>query len=148
MSMYHYLESGLRNVWLLNGFTYHDTPYGKGVSIEDIDGLHKVLTQSLVMKPGRLAGSEIRFLRKEMELSQRSLAACLGVNIQTLAAWEKSKARIPGPADRMLRILVKGHFNNNVQVKRLIDALNDLETARHEHRIVFEESGNQWRQVA
>jgi len=148
MSMYHYTESGLRNVWLVNGFKRHTTPFGEGVSIADVQGLHQVLTQALVMKPGRLAGSEIRFLRKEMELSQRSLSTCLGVSIQTLAAWEKGKARIPGPADRMLRILVKGHFDNNVHVKQLIDTLNDLELAQHEHRILFQESGNQWRKVA
>jgi len=148
MEMYHYTESGLRNVWLRNGFTWQDTPYGQGISIDDVTGLHKTLAQELVMQSGRLSGTEIRFLRKEMELSQTALAACLGVNAQTIALWEKGKARISGPADRMLRIMVKGHFSSNVHVKRLIEALNNREQVRQENRMVFQETGSQWQQVA
>jgi hypothetical protein len=36
--MYHYTESGLDNVWLANGYTVIETPYGKGVSVRDADG--------------------------------------------------------------------------------------------------------------
>lgn len=148
MKMYHYTESGLRNVWLRNGFTVHDTPYGKGVAIEDVAGLHKALALALVLKPGKLSGTEIRFLRKEMEMSQSSLAACLGANVQTVATWEKSKAKISGPADKMLRVLVKGHFNNNVQVRKLIETLNHLDQSKNDNKMVFHELGNKWQQAA
>lgn len=148
MKMYHYTESGLRNVWLRNGFTVHKTPYGNGVAIEDVAGLHKALALALMMKPGKLSGTEIRFLRKEMEMSQVSLAACLGANVQTLATWEKGKAKISGPADKMLRIMIKGHFNNNVQVRRLIEALNNLDLAKHEGKMIFHEEGSKWQMAA
>jgi len=148
MNMYHYTESGLRNVWLMNGYIHHQTPWGDGIAIDDVEGLHEALAHYLIMKPGLLTGSEVRFLRKEMELSQRALSACLGVNTQTLATWEKNKARIPGPADRMLRVFVKGHFDQNVRVKQLIETLNDLEIPQDEGRIVFQESEDRWQQVA
>lgn len=144
MKMYHYTESGLRNVWLRNGFAAHETPYGRGVSIEDVDGLHKALALALVMKPSKLSGGEVRFLRKEMELSQSSLATSLGTSVQTVAMWEKGKARISGPADKMLRVLVKGHFNNNVHVKRLIEALNNLDLQDHDDKMIFREEGRKW----
>ena len=144
MKMYRYTESGLRNVWLRNGFAVHETPYGSGVSIEGVDGLHKALALALVMKPGKLSGAEARFLRKEMELSHSSLATSLGTSVQTVAAWEKGKAKISGPADKMLRILVKGHFNNNVHVKRLIEALNNLDLQDHEDKMVFHEEERKW----
>jgi hypothetical protein len=41
-AMYHYTESGLRNVWLENGVTRRKTAYGVATSIQDVDGLHKV----------------------------------------------------------------------------------------------------------
>lgn len=148
MKMYHYTESGLRNVWLRNGFSIHDTPYGKGVAIEDVAGLHKALALALIMKPSKLSGTEIRFLRKEMEMSQASLATCLGASAQTIAAWEKGKAKISGPADKMLRIMVKGHFNNNVHVRRMIEALNNLDLAKHEGRMIFHEEGKKWQMAA
>ena len=31
---YHYTESGLRNVWLENGYTVRQTPYGETIAIE------------------------------------------------------------------------------------------------------------------
>lgn len=145
MKMYHYTESGLRNVWLRNGFTVHKTPYGDGVSIEDVAGLHKALALSLVMKPSKLSGTEIRFLRKEMEMSQATLAGCLSANVQTVATWEKGKAKIPGPADKMLRIMAKGHFSGNVAVRKLIDAINDLDVAQHEGKLILQEEDNKWR---
>lgn len=146
--MYHYTESGLRNVWLRNGFAVHKTPYGNGVSIEHVEGLHEALAKALTLKPRKLSGTEIRFLRKEMQMAQVALAAALGVNVQTLATWEKSKAKISGPADRMLRILVKGHFNNNVHVRRLIETLNNLDEEHHEQMMIFQEEGKGWKQAA
>jgi DNA-binding transcriptional regulator YiaG len=148
MKMYHYTESGLRNVWLCNGYTVHQTPYGRGTAIEDIAGLHRVLSHTLVMKPGKLSGAEIRFLRKEMEMSQASLALSLGVNAQTLATWEKGKAKIPGPADKMLRVLTSGHYTNNVQVRKLVDTLNNLDVAEHDGKLMFEEQDRKWKLAA
>jgi hypothetical protein len=54
---YHYTESGLANVWLVNGFTRRKTKYGDGVSIRNVDELHRALAQALAIKP-RLTGNE------------------------------------------------------------------------------------------
>lgn len=40
---YHYVTSGLSNVWLKNGFSVKETEYGRSVSIHDIEGLHKAI---------------------------------------------------------------------------------------------------------
>ncbi|TRN63619.1 transcriptional regulator, partial [Pseudomonas syringae] len=40
MKMYKYKGSGLDGIFLKNGYTILETPYGEGVKIEDIDGLH------------------------------------------------------------------------------------------------------------
>ncbi len=37
--MYHYTESGLRNVYLKNGYTITKTEYGEAISIKDVAGL-------------------------------------------------------------------------------------------------------------
>ena len=75
--MYRYTEGGLTNVWLSNGFREEDTPYGKGVSIEDVEGLHRVIGMKLVKERAQLTGAEFRFLRKELGLSQAKLAGCI-----------------------------------------------------------------------
>jgi hypothetical protein len=68
--LYHYTDSGLRNVYLKNGYSIKKTPYGRGVSIHDIAGLHQLLGMELVCnKAGKLSSTEIRFLRVEMDLA-------------------------------------------------------------------------------
>jgi putative transcriptional regulator len=142
--MYHYNECGLRNVWLKNGFKRVETPYGRGVSIDAIEDLHRVIVLELVMKPSKLAATEIRFLRKEMELSQASLAMMLGVSAQTLALWEKGKSRITAPSERLLRLVVKGHFEGSVAIRKMIAMLNDLDSEQNAKRFVFTERNKRW----
>jgi putative transcriptional regulator len=79
--MYHYTECGLRNIWLANGYHVHKTPYGKGMSIEHVESLQRAIAQSLVRKAARLTGAEFRFLRKEQDLSQKSLAGLIGCTV-------------------------------------------------------------------
>lgn len=148
MKLYHYTESGLRNVYLRNGYTLHKTPYGPGVSFNDLEDLHRVLALTLVTKAGKLSGTEIRFLRKEMEMAQTALASLLGVSAQTLADWEKGKAKISGPADKLLRVAVRGHYSGNVTVRRMIDMLNSLDVDARESRMIFQEEGRGWKVAA
>src|SRR5207237_209315 len=43
--------------------------------------------------------------RVTMDKTQAELARMIGVDPQTTARWEKGKSEMPGPADRVLRIL-------------------------------------------
>src|SRR5437016_11253514 len=83
-TMYHYTESGLGNVWLKNGYVMKNTPYGEGVSIQDVEGLHKLIGTIIAKRP-KLTGKELRFLRKEMEMSQRALGELLGTSEQNIS---------------------------------------------------------------
>ena len=71
--MYHYRESGLRNVWLANGYAEQETPYGPGLAIDDLAGLHHAIARGLVAKGGKLTGAELRFLRLEMGLGAHEI---------------------------------------------------------------------------
>ena len=71
---HHYKESGLDNVYLENGYKAIETPYGTGMAVQNADGLHKAIGLWLVAQPIPLNGAELRFLRIEMELTQRDLA--------------------------------------------------------------------------
>jgi DNA-binding transcriptional regulator YiaG len=104
--MYRYTECGLRNVWLKNGYRRHKTPYGPGLSIDDIPALHRAIGLWIVGNRPRLTGAELRFLRKELDLSQKRLAEILGVEEQTVSLWER-RGRMPTLADRFLRALYR-----------------------------------------
>ena len=145
--LHHYRLSGLDYVYLVNGFQYHETEYGPGVSIEDIHGLHRAIAQDIVTDRAHLSGAEVRFLRKEMDLSQAGLAVMLGVDAQTVARWEKGQTDVTGPADRLIRILYLEHLGGNPDVRHLIDTLADLDEIEHGRRC-FEETAEGWRTAA
>jgi DNA-binding transcriptional regulator YiaG len=125
---YHYTESGLDNVYLIDGYTVHKTPYGKGVSIQNTEGLHRAIGKWLIAQPRPLNGAELRFIRTEMELTQRALAGIIGAEEQTLRLWEKKRDKfMPATAERLLRALYSEALGNNVQIKRMLEKLADLD---------------------
>lgn len=139
---YHYTESGLTNVWLANGFTLRNTKYGEGISIHDVDGLHRALARALANQP-HLTGTEVRFLRKEMGLSQRGLGELLGVSDQAVALWER-KGRLPKTADRLLRLIYVEHDKGNAPIRATIQRINDMDSANQD-RIIAEEAKGGWK---
>ena len=144
--MYHYTESGLRNIWLANGYVFHDTPYGKGVSIPDVDGLHKVIGTILANKP-KLTGCELRYMRKEIGLSQGALATLLGTSEQNISLWER-RGRIPKSSDRLMRVLYLEHIGNNVKIREWIERLNSMDQHMPEKKRQFEETAGTWKEAA
>jgi len=141
---YRYEDSGLDNIYLDNGYTIHETPYGQGVSIEDTAGLHKAIGLWLVSLPKPLNGAELRFLRLELEMTQRHLAATLGTTEQSLRLWEKNrKKRLGGPADRLLRALYSEYVGGDGSIRRMVDRLAQLDQIeRAEARLC--ETDNGW----
>jgi DNA-binding transcriptional regulator YiaG len=125
--MYHYKESGLPNVWLVNGYRVRKTPYGKAVAIEDVEGLHKSIAERLVNRPGHLAKEEFRFLRKELGLSQKNLGAVIGADEQAVARWERGVSKVDEIADRFLRALYREHKHGNARIRELVERLNALD---------------------
>jgi DNA-binding transcriptional regulator YiaG len=144
--MYHYTESGLRSVWLANGYEERRTRYGKAVAIRDIEGLHRVICRRLIATRPRLSGAEFRFIRKELDLSQAGLARILGNDPQSIALWER-KGRVPMWADRFVRALYREHAEGNAQIRALVRRLSRLEEAGSE-RITFERTGRGWKAQA
>ena len=139
---YRYTESGLTNVWLANGYTIRKTKHGEGVSIHDMDGLHRALARALSNKP-RLAGTEVRFLRKEMGLSQRGLGELLGVTDQAVSLWER-KGQLPKTADRLLRLIYVEHDRGNAPIRSTIERINDMD-AQEREQIIAEEAKSGWK---
>lgn len=140
---YHYRECGLPKVWLANGFTRHTTPYGEGVSIHDVVGLHRAIALAIVNKRETLTGPEIRFLRKELDMPQSELSDLLGVTDQTVALWERSKGRITKPAEHLLRLLYREHATGMFPVREFIRRLKERDLSE-ETGILAREDAQGW----
>lgn len=125
---YHYKMCGLDYVYLLNGFRTHETEYGEGVSIENAKDLDQTIAVTVISSLSRLRGQEVRFLRALTHLSQTELANELGIKRVTVARWEGApNTPIPGPADRVIRIVVsKVLLNNSECIEFIADVFPEI----------------------
>jgi len=146
--MFHYTSCGLPNVWLKNGFSVKKFPDGDAVSIHNLEGLHKVIGLNLVCNKKNLTATEVRFLRKELDMSQTTLATVFGVGETTIRNWENRRAKITGPAERILRLLYKEHVDGDGTVRGLVDRIADLNRHNHQAQYKFEETEDGWKQAA
>ncbi len=138
----HYTACGLDNVWLANGFTIKETKYGTGVSIEDVDGLHRLLASNLVEKEGLLTGKEFRFLRVDLGLTQQGLGKLLGdVSENAVSLWER-KDTVPAIYDHWLRMLVIAKFKGNTKVADAVQRIQSVERLVHQKYVVRGADGN------
>jgi len=131
--MYRYTESGLKNVWLVNGYRQR----GDAVAIEDSEGLHKAIGRTLARKP-RLSGPELRYLRKELGFSQIVLGGLLKVSEETVSLWER-KGRVPHAAARIVQALYLEVVDGDVKLRELVETLAQLDNKQTE-RMIFRET--------
>ena len=106
---YQYLESGLDNVILLNGFEFRQTPYGRVLTIQNVEGLHKSIAKVLVEKQAPLTGKEFRFLRLELEFSQGAMGVLCGVSERQVRNIEKSET-VSDPQNIIIRYVYKQRY--------------------------------------
>lgn len=106
----HYPECGLDDVYLLNGYEHVETAYGHGIAVKGLEELREAIALRLVRRKKVLSGKEVRFLRKQLDLTQADLGKLLGMDSQTVARWEKGQNKVNGAADRVLRLLSVEHM--------------------------------------
>jgi len=142
--MYHYTDSGLRNVWLANGYEIKQTPYGEGVAFHDLDGLTQAICLTLTDKAGELTGAEFRYVRSAgMLLSQPALGKLMGIDGQSIARWEKT-GKVPRWADKLVRLLYLAHAQGNEPINRAVERIKTVERLVKQ-RIVVQESRGHWK---
>ena len=141
----HYPDCGLDDVYLLNGYDCEETPYGNGVTVQDTDGLRAAIARDLVSRKKVLNGKEVRFLRKQMDLTQSELGRLVGLDAQSVARWEKGQRVLKkGPAELLLRVIYTGTEQGKIDPLALLRELDELDSPIREKRI-FKETSEGWR---
>ncbi len=120
---YHYVASGLPNIYLLNGVSHDDTSYGKMVTIKSLNGLHRAIGLHIIEKQEQMTGPEFRFLRKQMGLTQVELADMMQVTDQTVANYEKGTTEDFGPADAFMRMAYFFHIIPDDMRAKIVKAM-------------------------
>jgi putative transcriptional regulator len=147
---YQYTECGLDNVYLVNGFEPVETPRGKGVHIENMQGLHRAIGRFLLEERKHLSGKELRFLRHELNMTQEDLCLLVGVDVQTIARWEKGHCEVAPPADRLIRAIYKEATHGNLNIIEPLKRLAELDEILHGEdgeQLWLEEVADHWQQA-
>jgi putative transcriptional regulator len=81
-------------------------------------------------------------------MTQQLVANLLHVDVQTVARWEKGKAKteIPGPAQGMIRVLYNAKADGNREITLLLEELSELDEIIHgdDEALEFEETEEGW----
>jgi len=146
--MYHYKTCGLDNVYLVNGYDEIETAEGKAVSIHRLDDLHRAIAENIVNLPRRIQGKEFRFLRTELDMSQKAIGDLMGKKDQSIAKWEKGEQPVPQLADLTIRHLYQESIGMNSTLRSLFDVINQIDRSRQEMQMRFRENDNGWHTAA
>ena len=145
--MYHYTECGLKNVWLSNGVVTKQTPYGETTAIKNVKALHLAIGRTIAQSPEKLKGDQVRFLRTEMDWSQKRLASILAVKELTVGRWERNETKVTGPA-RMALCLLYLSYSENPEITELVDNLAALDRKVSAKELTFKIQGEEWKEAA
>jgi DNA-binding transcriptional regulator YiaG len=103
---YRFTESGLKEVILVGVELVRCGECGNEDPIlPHLDGLMQRLAQAVIEKPWRLAGSEIRFLRKYLRMTGEEFGRYISVDKFCVSKWENGHDQIGEPSDRFVRAL-------------------------------------------
>jgi DNA-binding transcriptional regulator YiaG len=140
-----YTWSGLEDIYLCSG--YDRIPVDDGtedIVIHDMDGLHRAIGHYLVTEKKTLGGKEVRFLRRQMDLTQADLGDLLRVTDQSVARWEKGENSFKGPADLLLRAVYLAHLSEKVDVRELAKELRAIDSPVSHHAIFSRRQKDGW----
>ena len=140
--LFHYTDGGLDGVWLANGFEIQDSPYGKTVAFQNVDGLTNAICDALARKPSGLTSAEFRYLRLALGLSQASLAKLMGNTENTIANWERTQ-KLPAMGDKLIRVLYQAHRNGERTVKNVVASLNFSDRLKNQ-KLILEARRGRW----
>ncbi len=104
---YTFRESGLDNI-VLCGIELIKCKHcgNEDPIIPALDDLFRTIALALVTKPYRLAGEEVRFLRKHMGLTGDGFSRLLHIDKTTLSKWENNDDPVGTQSDLAIRMMV------------------------------------------
>jgi len=146
---YHFVESGLDNVYLI-GITYRTCKKCKKQSadIPALDDLMFKNARAIIQKEAPLTGPEIRFLRKRLRKKSADFGRMIGVVPEQVSRWENGDNSPSDSADKLIRVtysLLSNDSELQQKANKHVDEwLATLPTIEPQKNINAELHQNEW----
>ncbi|WP_318482574.1 helix-turn-helix domain-containing protein [Photobacterium leiognathi] len=145
--MHHYTESGLDNIYLVNGYEITLVDGEECISYTGFEQIQRAIGVTICNQNSWMNAQQFKFLRKEFQLTQSALGRLLFCDRQSIARWEKSETAIPPLVDITLRALYLESIHEDSHVRLTIDSLADAEIADLNKEIRIENKDGKWQAV-
>lgn len=126
--------------------------YGEWVPAVNFPQLEDVMAIAVALKPARLTGAEVRFLRVHFDMTLQELADEFGLSRQAVAKWEKKGQKLTDmglPTERDFRVFalirLKLKPEDLVRARQMMRA--SLSKARTRHSLDARSIGNRRKAV-
>ena len=136
---YHYIGSGLGNVYLVGVRYWVCKVCGKqSAEIPSLNQLLAGIARTLVEKESPLTGEQVRYLRKRLAKPAKEFAALIGVTPERYSVIECSETPVAEGRDKLVRFVyrilsgdrkLKDALANKHQIERWLLALHGREHA-------------------
>lgn len=73
------------------------------VGIPDMPGLARAAAMARAQSSERLAGKEVRFIRKALDMKQKDFAAAMDLSPEHVSRWENDHNGIGGASEKLVR---------------------------------------------
>lgn len=113
-------------------------------TIPRLGRLMDTIARSLLRKPARLTGEELRYLRKHVGMRTNAFAARVRVRPEHLSRVENGKSAVAEQLDRLARAVVSAELDQEFLRELLLDWVDDLEEAPEAPAPCFELHGKKW----
>ena len=103
---YHFVGSGLLNVYLVGVQYEHDARTGmQAAEIPCVPNLMEAIGKVLVEKKSAISADEIRFLRKRLRFSSKNFAELVGLSSEQYSRIENGAVKVTPTVERVVRLL-------------------------------------------
>lgn len=120
-NIYHYVESGLSNVYLHNVRELRDHKDNDVIIIPKVNLLHKAISLGIILKEG-ISGAELKFLRTQLGKTQSELAIIAKIDAQTIGRWEREENSMDKAGITLIKVFAINELNldNKIVVNEFI----------------------------
>lgn len=108
---------------------------GEWILDVDFEALEKAILRLLIHKPSPFSGSELRFIRKSLQMTTTEFGKLFNVSHVAVLKWESNKTHPPISTDIYVRLYVSDHLQDkDKEFRAVFDEVKPQKLTQHKKK--------------